>query len=83
MVITKNVFKGRGGSTPPPTQGGGVDVKLYDEKMLILRCILPPPKKKIEPPPEQKLNLPPPGKSRTPCQETQLTGNNFNPLKKP
>ena len=30
-------------------------VKLCHEKMLILRCILPPPKKKIEPPPEKNL----------------------------
>ena len=58
-------------------------VKFCHEKMLILRCILPPlPPKKIEPPPEKNLNLPPSGKSRTPCQETQLTGNNFNSLKK-
>ena len=55
--------------------------KLCHKKMLILRCILPPTKKKIEPPPEKKINLPPPGKSLTPWQETQLTGNNFNPLK--
>ena len=30
-------------------------VKLCDEKMQILRCILPPPQKKNEPPPEKKL----------------------------
>ena len=41
-------------------------VKLCHEKMLILRCILLPPQKKIEPSPEKKINLPPPGKSRTP-----------------
>ena len=29
-------------------------VKLCHEKMLILRCILPPPQKKNEPPPEKK-----------------------------
>ena len=38
-------------------------VKIFHDKMLILRCILPP--KKIEPRPE-KLNLRPPGKSQTP-----------------
>ena len=41
-------------------------VKLCHGKMLILRCILSPLKKKIKPPPEKKINLPPPGKSQTP-----------------
>ena len=39
-------------------------VKLCHEKMLILRCILPPPEKS-EPLPEKKINLPAPRKSRT------------------
>ena len=34
-------------------------VKLCHENMLILRCILPPPKKKIESSPEKKIDLPP------------------------
>ena len=34
-------------------------VKLCHENMLILRCILPPPPKKIESSPEKKINLPP------------------------
>ena len=34
-------------------------VKLCHEKILILRCILPPPKKKkIEPPPEKNVKSP-------------------------
>ena len=41
-------------------------VKLCHEKMLNLRCILPPPQKKIESSPEKKINLPPLRKSRTP-----------------
>ena len=55
-------------------------VKLCHEKMLILRCILPHKKLNLL---QKKVNLPPLGKSRAPRQETQLTGNNFNPLKKP
>ena len=43
----------------------------------------PSQKKKIEPPPEKKLTSQPWEKSRTPWQETQLTGSNFNTLKKP
>ena len=51
-------------------------IKLCHERMLILRCILPPQKlnylqKKSYPPPGH----PPPEKSRTPGQETQVTGN--------
>ena len=38
-------------------------VKLCHEKMLILRCILPPKKLNLV---QKKLNLPPPGKSRKP-----------------
>ena len=49
-------------------------VKFCHQKTLILRCI---------PPPNKKINLPPPEKSRTPWQETQVTGNNFNPLRIP
>ena len=42
-------------------------IKLRHERMLILRCILPPsPQKKTELPPEKKLTpQPPPEKSRT------------------
>ena len=39
-------------------------VKLCHEKMLILRCILPPPQKKKLNLVQKKGNLPPPGKSR-------------------
>ena len=50
-------------------------IKLCHEKMLILRFILPPPKK-TELPPEKKLTpRPPPEKSRTSRQETQVSGN--------
>ena len=49
-------------------------IKLCHERMLILRCILPP--KKTELPPEKKINpRPPTEKSRTPRKETQVTGN--------
>ena len=41
-------------------------VKLCHEKMLILRCILPPPQKKLNLLQKKKLNFPPPEKSRTP-----------------
>ena len=56
-------------------------VKLYHhEKMLILRCILPPPQKKLNF--LQKKNL-----TSHPLenleQGTQVTENNFNPLKNP
>ena len=51
-------------------------IKLCHERMLILRCILPPPLPKNELPPEKKLTpQPPPEKSRTSWQETQVTGN--------
>ena len=41
-------------------------IKLRHERMLILRCILPPKKKQTELPPEKKLtSQPPPEKSRT------------------
>ena len=51
-------------------------IKLRHERMLILRCIFPQKKlnylqKKNYPPPPR----PPPEKSRTPWQETQVTGN--------
>ena len=47
-------------------------IKLRHERMLIL-CIFP---KKTELPSEKKLTpRPPPEKSRTPWQETQVTGN--------
>ena len=41
-------------------------VKLCHEKMLILRCISPPQKKKLNLLQKKKINLPPPRKSRTP-----------------
>ena len=48
-------------------------IKLRHERMLILRCILPP-KKRITS--RKKINpRPPPEKSRTPRKETQVTGN--------
>ena len=41
-------------------------IKLRHERMLIIRCILPPTKKITELPPEKKLTpQPPPEKSRT------------------
>ena len=48
-------------------------IKLRNERMLILRCILPPKKLNYL---QKKVNPPPPTeKSRTPWQETQVTGN--------
>ena len=48
-------------------------IKLRHERMLILRCILPPKKMNYL---QKKVNPPPPTeKSRTPSQETQVTGN--------
>ena len=63
-------------------------VKLCHEKMLILRCIHPPPKKKItiEPPPEKKLNLPPLGNLEHPDKKLNslgiilIPGKNLKPL---
>ena len=49
-------------------------VKLYHEKVLILRCMLPPPKKK-------KMNLL--QKISNTLTRNSTNWNNVNPLKKP
>ena len=56
-------------------------VKLCHEKMLILRCIIPPKNRTFS----RKKNLTshPLENLEHPDKKTQLTGNNFNPLKKP
>ena len=53
--------------------------KLCPEKMLILRCI--PPPKKNKPPPEKNLASHPLENLEHP--DKKLTGNKFNPLRKP